>query len=49
MTKKRRNTVMKKSKKSKPKKPVYIGWVYSKNGEVKNVFAPVFAKMKKAS
>lgn len=39
---------MKKTKKSK--KPVYIGWVYSKNGEVKNIFAPVFAKkFKKAS
>lgn len=40
----------KNSKKSKPVKPVYVGWVYSKNGEVKNVFAPVFAKkFKKAS
>jgi hypothetical protein len=43
-------TMTNKSKKTKPVKPVYVGWVYVKNGEVKNVFAPVFAKkFKKAS
>ncbi len=31
-------------KKSAVKNPVYVGWVFTKNGEVKNVFAPVFAK-----
>jgi hypothetical protein len=40
----KKEKMKKTSKKQTVKNPVYVGWVFTKNGEVKNVFAPVFAK-----